>query len=103
VKIGSERLGPKDQLRLSQLNSEERSPLKYPAEPVSVSTGRTKPWRRRSLALDEASWRSGLGHVRATLQQLRVAVPREFAAAADSNSDRPRRQILNTGRISLDQ
>src|SRR6267142_5071569 len=56
--MGSERLGPMDQLRLSQLNSEERSPLKYPAEPVSVSTGKNEALATPILALDEASWRS---------------------------------------------
>src|SRR5271170_4052037 len=56
--MGNERLGPMDQVRLSQLNSDETSPLKYPAEPVSVNTGKNAALATPILALAEASWRS---------------------------------------------
>ena len=53
--MGSERLGPMDQVRLSQLNKDERSPLKYPAEPVNVSTGKNEALATPIFALAEAS------------------------------------------------
>ena len=44
-----------DQVRLSQLNNVERSPLKYPADPVSVSTGKKAALATPIFALAEAS------------------------------------------------
>jgi hypothetical protein len=58
AKIGSDKLGPMDQVRLSQLNNGRNVAAQITAEPVSVSTGKNAAFATPILALADASWRS---------------------------------------------